>query len=957
MIQSRNFSHKMFNTGVAISCLAFVLVLAATCGSCDFEHESQENRETSILITPKLDESIMHTGGFDIVQVQNAEQFENLTRQYELEYIRPEDTAEVPLIWRANVTSEPLKCNDPELPRLSKHLKPKHYDLTLSFKNNSDRFYGFVRISLEKQRFNLTDDTARYSDSLIAANQIVLYAGSNIDVKSVWVFLVEENKSVKVTDICRQGENLKILLAEDIAMGSRAQLWLSFSGLLDDSQRGLGVFRATERSGTSVASIATQLEPTYARRVFPCFDEPALKATFNLSIIHPENLTVLANTKPFQKINIVESNLVLTKFVRTPRMSTYLLAFSLGSFTSIERWIKNDQLLVRVFASPDRVRCGELALDVACDSILWMEDYTGIPYPLDKLDIVGVDNLRSAAMENWGLITYQEDALCFDPVYDDWEHEDDIVVTIAHEVAHMWFGNLVTMDWWTELWLNEGFAEYFGYKIAREVYKKINFEREYLAFSVINGLMDDLGNHSHPIQRSGLDYGRSIEDNFDAITYSKAGAVLRMLEQTIGEEKWKKSLRLYLKTHQFSNSKRADLIGALASQKLAFDVDQFFGSWFDQVGFPLVTVELRGREIHLRQERALKQRNSNLHSNQTTWLIPITISFGNLSKGEPTTSSFMMTSQSMTLALPDWFNPRHEGSWIKVNKDFVGFYFVAYSAELMAKLRKPLEQAQVLSAADRLSLIAESSLSANEPEQSDQIGTVLSWNCGNDPTRQQFILSMVDSSLEKLLHLSDRILSLCPAVLSLPEKKNLASSGFSTTTRRDNIVEATALKLLVSLGDEFAIKDALTVYDASRGQALNPNLSRAIYSAVARNGTDEQFEKLFERYQRSPSGSDREKLASALGESQREERLRKALCWLKKARRENTADTLCSMLDSPEGSRFLEHQMESNTESLRKLMDLIADDSGCRAKALSLGANKAQLSLARASRLVSELAC
>lgn len=917
-------------------------------------HGAQQDRETSILIQGPKDEraegGILQQGGFDIVQAQNMEEFDNLTTLIEI--AKPEEKSSSSEAWRLDAATGLAKCNDLELPRLPQHTKPEHYDLTLSFKNNSERFYGSVRIAFRKELSEPSNEIQDYSASLVAPNQLVLHAGEGLDIRSIWLSSSSQAKRVKILQVCRQGEILKLTLSQELANNFEGHLFVSFSGSLDDSQQSYGVFQASESGDDDTLSVATQLEPIYARRVFPCFDEPRFKATFNLSLFHPQNLTAISNAHTLQQVQVKTSNLVLTRFARTPKMSTYLLAFSIGSYEYIERRIKDGQLLVRVYTRKPLCHA-ELALDAACASILRMESYTGIPYPLDKLDVVGVQNLRSVAMENWGLITYQENALCNNPGVDDWDGQREVAVTIAHEVAHQWFGNLVTMDWWTELWLNEGFAEHLGYKIAQQIYGKMNFYNEYLDFVLTNGLLEDAANNSHPIHRSSLESSRAIEENFDSIAYSKASAILRMLEDTIGEQRWQSAMQLYLKSHQFSNTNRAHLIAALETLKLDFNIGQFFKSWFDQVGFPLVKVDLRERQLYLEQKRFAKVSTTHSSSDNATWMIPITLTLGNIPAREPTTMSFFMNETSMVFPLPEWFNPQDNGSYIKLNKDFKGFYYVHYSDELFDKLERALRHIDILSTADRFNLLMESGATkSSQVEATERVSKILTWNCANGSTQGGLILNMISSSLEKLIHLGDKVRSICPD-LFVPTRR-FSISNSSSIEPHDSNGAAAALRLLIKAGDKWTIREALHAYDSRHDKPLDPNLSRAIYTAVVRNGTEARFESLFERYQASPSESDRAKLASALGEAQEEHRLKRVLCWLKKARKENISNALCSMLDSPEGSRFLEHEMETNTESLRNLVESIsANDLACRLKALHLNSSKS----ARANRAMDKSAC
>ncbi len=298
-------------------------------------------------------------------------------------------------------------------------------------------------------------------------------------------------------DFDSKREVLRLDFAESVPSGP-ATLRLSFSGTLNDELAGFYRSRYTMSDGKQGYMAATQFESTNARRAFPCWDEPAAKATFEVSLVVPDGMTAISNTPPLDEKDLGDGTR-LVRFAETPRMSTYLLAFAIGPLDTIEGKARRGTKLA-VWALPDRIGHSRWALDEAIRILDYLNDYYGIPYPLEKLDHIALQDFAAGAMENWGAITYRERILLFDPATSSAQTRQTIVEVIAHETAHMWFGDLVTMAWWDDLWLNESFASWMGAKTTGALHPEWKMWTQFLEEDIVRGLALDGLKSSHPIE-------------------------------------------------------------------------------------------------------------------------------------------------------------------------------------------------------------------------------------------------------------------------------------------------------------------------------------------------------------------------------------------------------------------------------------------------------------------------
>ena len=508
-----------------------------------------------------------------------------------------------------------------------------------------------------------------------------------------------DGKTLPKSAIQIDSENELIILAlpSELAAGNH-RLALSFSGKINQQGQGVFYMRYQEQGSPAAAGkkimLGTQFEATDARRFFPCWDEPAFRARFQLTTVVPENWVAVSNMPIESEKKIAGGKEV--RFAATPPMSSYLNVFVAGELDLIES--RSGPTQIRVIATKGKAELGRYALEATAQILQYYNDYFGVPYPLPKLDQIALPGGFGGAMENWGGITYYESALLFDPKNSSAETKQIIYEVIAHEMAHMWFGDLVTMAWWDNLWLNEGFASWMGTKCTAhfnpqwEVWMRRETPRDptrRVGIAKEAAMEGDARSTTHPIQQP---VATEAEANsaFDDITYKKGQSFLRMLESFLGEEVFRDGIRRYIAEHQYSNATTADLWNALseASKK---PIGEIAAGWTEQPGFPVVKVEREaGGKVSLRQERfTVNFKNAP----PLEWKIPLTYSVVGEEPG-----TLLMTSKLESLQnIP-------ADRALKLNVNGAGNYRVEYDEPSWKLL---LEALPKLGVEDRVNLLSD----------------------------------------------------------------------------------------------------------------------------------------------------------------------------------------------------------------------------------------------------------
>ncbi len=472
--------------------------------------------------------------------------------------------------------------------RLDRNLEPVVYDLTLQPDLAKFTFQGYETVTFKAKK--------PFSSVTLHATELKVKKASLSGGKLTSPVLA---KKISYNE---KFETVTLDFGRTFKPGEAAAVYLEFEGTLNDKLHGF--YRtAYEVRGEKRWGAATQFEATDARRAFPCWDEPDFKARFKCALIVPEGLSALSNMPVEHQSK--KNGIKHVHYEITPIMSTYLVCFVVADLEYIEGRDRNGTL-VRVYTVPGKKEQGKFALDVALHALPYFGDWFGVKYALPKCDMVSLPDFASGAMENWGLVTYRETALLVDAENSSAAARQRVAEVVDHELAHQWFGNLVTMEWWTDLWLNEGFASYMGPKAVHDKFPEWKIWDQFIVADYLRALGSYALRNTHPIEIPVQDPAE-IREIFDAITYSKGSSVNRMLEHYLGEEDFRKGLRNYIKQFAYKNAATNDLWDTLEKVS-GKPVRAIMDGFTRQPGFPVLTVQSRKGKpgsLKLSQERFL----------------------------------------------------------------------------------------------------------------------------------------------------------------------------------------------------------------------------------------------------------------------------------------------------------------------------------------------------------------
>ncbi len=560
--------------------------------------------------------------------------------------------------------------------RLPATVVPEHYDLTFAVDLARARFEGTETI-----RVQVAEPTPR----------IVLHA---LDIQFHEVTIGTKSTAQKASVSQNQAdETATLTVPRPLATGA-TEIRIRYTGILNDKLRGFYLSKGKTRSYA-----VTQFESTDARRAFPCFDEPAFKATFAITLVVNRGDTAISNGKVLSDTAGPTPTHHTVKFDTTPKMSTYLVAMAVGDFQCLSG--EQDGIPIRICATPDKKDLGHIALESVEQILKFYDSYFAIKYPFGKLDVVAVPDFAAGAMENTAAIFYRETDLLAEAKTASVITRKNIASILAHEMAHQWFGDLVTMRWWDDLWLNEGFATWMANHPLAALKPEWNVavDEELENQSALN--LDSLA-ATRPIH-SKVETTGEIEEAFDAIAYQKGAAVLRMIESYVGAESFKTGVNAYLRAHALGNATSEDFWSAIA-KSTGKPVDKVMPTFVNQPGFPLVsvatsctggktTVTLTGQRFFL--DPALFRKGSS-----ERWQVPVCVK----AAGQKVAACDVVTAASRPMTL----DPSSTGvcaPWVFANAGAHGYYRTEYSSELLRAMAPHVESD--LTAPERLSLIGD----------------------------------------------------------------------------------------------------------------------------------------------------------------------------------------------------------------------------------------------------------
>ena len=449
--------------------------------------------------------------------------------------------------------------------RLQNFIKPTLYELELTPNLKEFKFSGSVNICLE-----LNEET------------------TELQLHTKELRLFSAFCSGQIGQINYGEPVIRITFKNALGIG-RHTLQITFSGDINDQMAGFYRSKYTNRNGQSDYMASTQFEALEARRCFPCWDEPNRKAEFILTLNVESHLNALSNMPVKEETQM--KSLTKYQFEKTPKMSTYLLAFCVGEFDYIETTTQPEgeepSVVIRVYTPPNRQAEGQFALETGKACLELYNKYFKVPFPLPKMDMIAITEFAAGAMENWGLVTYREVDLLIDEKTASPQQKQRVAIVVCHELAHQWFGNLVTMEWWDDLWLNEGFASWMETYSTNKIYPDFNMWTEFTGSQQARALQLDSLKSSHPVQVP-IYHAEEVEQVFDAISYSKGATVVQMVEAILGETNFQEGLQLYMQRYQYKNTTTDDLWGAW-QEVSGQPITEIMNNWTKQMGYPLIT--------------------------------------------------------------------------------------------------------------------------------------------------------------------------------------------------------------------------------------------------------------------------------------------------------------------------------------------------------------------------------
>ena len=742
---------------------------------------------------------------------------------------------------------------------LPKTVLPSRYRLTLDLDPARDGFSGRAEIDIEVRQ---------------PATAVVLHARGLVASRTE---LLQGGSARRLTLAAGPFENSWSLTPDDSApvAPGRYTLRIDYTGTVNTS--GVGLYRADHRvAGRPARMLATQLEAVDARNLFPSFDEPAFRAVFELAVRAPRGYAVHSNMP--QASARPEGGAVLHRFKPTPPMPSYLVAVSVGRFDTLAG--RTAGVPLRIFTAPGKRAQAAYAMRSTQQLVPYFNRYFGVPYALPKLDQQAVPSVRDGAMEDWGLISYAEDDLLFDPARSSPRTQRGVFNIVAHEIAHQWFGNLVTAASWEEIWLNEAFATWMADKATAHFNPlwRTDLERR---FPIDRTMARDAGGSTRAI-RSGPVREAAVFDVFDDITYTKGGAVLDMLEHWLGADTFQRGLAAYMRERRFSNATAGDLWHHLgnAAQR---DVAAVAASWTDQRGFPLVQVESRceagATRVTLAQRRLLDGAAADpapapapsADTPAPLWQVPVQIARGT------EVSNVLLTAERQSFELTGC-----RASPLVVNAGGIGFYRVRYDDAGIAALEREFTR---LAPADQVSLLSDTfalaqtgevpmarwfSLTAQIAQVTGPARTTLFDLAG---TGFAFLDdAFAGTPTQPLLHAAGRR-------LFAPELARLGWAERPGDDPQTLKLRGTLIDRLARFDDAPTVQEALRRFDADEAgrRPLPASIRAQVVQAAGTHADAARFERLLARFKAAGGEEDRWLYARALAGGRDAERARTLL--------------------------------------------------------------------------------
>ena len=742
---------------------------------------------------------------------------------------------------------------EPNPYRLDGPIRPVRYELTLEPDLEAATFAGEVLISV---LVTAPTDT-------IACNALDL----DILAADLTEGPLSDGSPLAVTGVALDAETERVTFTlERTLLPGEAHLRVRFNGQLNDKLRGFYRSTFTDTDGVEQVIATTQFEATDARRAFPCWDEPDHKASFAISLIVDEDLFAVSNASELSRVPAPDrTGKHLVRFAETIVMSTYLVAFVVGPLEATAP-IDVDGTPMRVIYPKGKGHLTDFALEVGAFCLRHFTNYYGIPYPGDKLDLVAVPDFAFGAMENLGCVTFREILLLVDPATTTQAELLNVTDVINHELAHMWFGDLVTMKWWNGIWLNEAFATFMEMH-ATDAFRPQWDRWTTFGLSRTAAFDTDSLTSTRPIEYPVISPA-DAEGMFDILTYEKGAAVVRMLEQYLGEDQFRAGIRQYLAEHAYGTTETTDLWDAIESAT-GEPVRRIMDSWIFQGGFPVISVDVvnDGRTLRLSQHRFgyagdLGDGESPIpaHDDAAQWIVPLIFSQRSATDGVITFEKVLLDQPSIDI---DLIEP---ATWIYVNTEGTGFYRARYAPDLRAAL---VAHAQTdLSAIERYGLVDDiwASVLAGDLEAHDFLEVAEAFREEADLSVWQRIIAGL-TALDRIVE-GDGRAALHTRVRGLinPAYEKLGPEPRPEDSDRDRALRGVLFEALGVLGSNIDVQSRAHVILDIGALEPDPALVAASVNIVAATGTSSDFDEFIRRMKNAPTPQEELRYLGALAD-------------------------------------------------------------------------------------------
>ena len=714
--------------------------------------------------------------------------------------------------------------------RLIDKFIPTHYDLTLDLNREARTFNGTVVIKGES--------TKGSPDITVHAKDLVIETAHIDGVEATFETGINDEVTISIPEFAT-GKHI---------------VTIAFHGSITDAMHGLYPCYY-EQNGEKMELLATQFESHHAREVFPCLDEPEAKATFDVSLLTEQNIAVLGNMPA--KLQREEDGKLLTTFETTPRMSTYLVAFVTGDLQR-KTAKTSGGVEVNVWATKAQPAASlDFALETSVKVIEFYNDYFDTAYPLPKCDHVALPDFTSGAMENWGLITYREIALLADPKISSISTRQYVALVIAHELAHQWFGNLVTMKWWNNLWLNESFASLMEYIAIDSIHPDWNMWLEFSTSEPIMALRRDSIDGVQAVQID-VHHPDEIGTLFDgAIVYAKGNRLLRMLQQYVGDDVFQIGLKQYFKDFAYKNTEANDLWQAIAKAS-GEDIVEMMNTWITQPGYPVVHMTRDGDQVTLTQEQFFIGPHE---PSNRLWPIPLTAGRDSAPR--------LMTEKSVTFTSPE---P------VRLNVSDSAHFITHYDEQTLQAIIDAFGEFQPI---ERLPLIHEAVLLARGGEMPTQNLIPLIKAYKNETNEQVWgMVAMAIAELRKFVEdnkEAEAKLRQLAGQIASSQYERLGWESKAGESEDDTKLRSTIIGLTLYSEDEDALATAKKLYETNDLEKLDAELRPTIMSSVARYGDSSIVDALLEAYKKTASSELKNDICAGISSTRVPESIAKLL--------------------------------------------------------------------------------